>query len=114
MPAPITQAHLPHLQAMAAAGFELVALPRFPGFVGAKKYGCAALLEPLEGGGLRQFSGAGYLIEGNIAVLVEKGGEPWFVWKERKVRATPELLESVKHLEEELNRLLGQSAGKPE
>jgi len=106
MPVPITQAHLPRLQALVAAGFELVSLPRFPGFVGAKKYGCAALLEPLEGGGLRQFSAAGYLIEGNIGVLVEKGGEPWFVWKEHTVRATPDLLDSLKRLEEELKPLL--------
>ncbi|MGH9788810.1 MAG: hypothetical protein ACRD4U_08940 [Candidatus Acidiferrales bacterium] len=97
------------MQAMAAGGFELVALPRFPGFVGAKKYGCAVLLEPLEGGGLRPFSAAGYLIEGNISVLVEKGGEQWFVWKEHKVRATPELLESVRRLETELKLLLESS-----
>ncbi|MGH9779739.1 MAG: hypothetical protein ACRD5I_15150 [Candidatus Acidiferrales bacterium] len=106
MPVPLTQAHLPRLQALTADGFELVALPRFPGFVGAKKYGCAVLLEPLEGGGLRPFSAAGYLIEGNISVLVEKGGEQWFVWKEHKVRATAELLDSVTRLEGELKRLL--------
>ena len=106
MPVPLTQAHLPRLQALVAEEFELVNLPRFPGFVGAKKYGCAALLEPLEGGGLRQFSAAGYLIEGNISVLVEKGGEQWFVWKEQKVRATAELLEFVRRLEEELKHLL--------
>ncbi len=106
MPVPLTHAHLTRLQALTAAGFELVSLPRFPGFVGAKKYGCAVLLEPLEGGGLRQFSAAGYLIEGNIGVLVEKGGEQWFVWKEHKVRATTELLDSVKRLEEGLKHLL--------
>lgn len=108
MPVPITQAHLPRLQVLAAEGYELVSLPRFPGFVGAKKYDCAALLEPLEGGGLRQFSAAGYVIEGNISVLVEKGGEQWFVWKEHKVRATPELLDSIQRLEEELKQLLGK------
>ncbi len=106
MPVPLTHAHLTRLQALTAAGFELVALSRFPGFVGAKKYGCAVLLEPLEGGGLRQFSATGYLIEGNIGLLVEKGGEQWFVWKEQKIRATPDLLDSVKRLEEELKRLL--------
>jgi hypothetical protein len=106
MPTPLTQAHLPRLQALAAAGFELVSLPRFPGFVAAKKYGCAALLEPLDGGGLRQFSAAGYLLEGNLAVLVEKGGEPWFVWKEQQLRATPDLLEAVRRLEAELACLL--------
>ena len=41
-----------------------------------------------------------------ISVLVEKSGEQWFVWKEHKVRATPDLLESVKRLGAELKGLL--------
>ncbi len=101
---------MPRLHALVAGEFELVNLPKFPGFVGAKKYGCAVLLEPLQGGGLRPFSAAGYLIEGNISVLVEKGGEQWFIWKEHKVRATPELLESVRRLEEELKQALEGSS----
>jgi hypothetical protein len=109
MPAPLTEAHLPRLQALTAAGFELMALPRFPGFVVAKKHGCAVLLEPLDGGALRQFSAAGCLIEDNLAVLVEKGGEPWFVWKEQQVRATPDLLDSLHRLEAELKPLLEPS-----
>ncbi|HSC77823.1 MAG TPA: hypothetical protein VLB32_04610 [Candidatus Acidoferrales bacterium] len=106
MPAPLTDAHLLRLQALSAAGFELVALPRFPGYVGAKKYDCAVLLEPLEDGRLRQFTAVGYLIEGNISVLVQKGGEQWFVWKAQQVRATPELLGSLKRFETELAPLL--------
>ncbi len=106
MPAPLTDAHLPLLQALAAAGFELVALPRFPGYVGAKKYDCAVLLEPLDDGSLRQFTAVGYLIEGNISVLVQKGGEQWFVWKAQQVRATPTLLAAVEQFESELSPLL--------
>lgn len=106
MPAPLTDAHLPRLQSLAAAGFELVSLPRFPGYVGAKKHDCAVLLEPLDDGGLRQFTAAGYLIEGNISALVQKGGEQWFVWKAQQVRATPALLDAVQQFETELRSLL--------
>ena len=106
MPAPLTETHLPRLQALSAAGFELVNLPRFPGYVGAKKYDCAVLLEPLDDGGLRQFTAVGYVIEGNISVLVEKGGEQWFVWKAQQVRATPELLATVQQFEADLQALL--------
>ncbi|HXE74226.1 MAG TPA: hypothetical protein VNN18_01140 [Candidatus Xenobia bacterium] len=109
MPAPLTDAHLPLLQALSAAGFELVALPRFPGYVAAKKYDCAVLLEPLEDGGLRRFTAVGYLIEGNLAVRVQKGGEEWFVWKARQVRATPELLAAVRQFEADLAASLGRS-----
>ena len=106
MPGPLTDAHLPLLQALAAAGFELINLPRFPGYIGAKKYGCAVLLEPLADGGLRQFTAVGYLIEGNVSVLVEKGGEQWFVWKAQQVRATPELLAAVQQFDADLRALL--------
>jgi len=106
MPAPLTDAHLPRLQALAAAGFELINLPRFPGYVGAKKYDCAVLLEPVDGGGLRQFTAVGYLTEGNLSVLVQKGGEQWFVWKAQQVRATPELLAAVQQFESDLRAAL--------
>ena len=106
MPVLLTDAHLPLLQALNAGGFELVALPRFPGYVAAKKYDCAVLLEPLEDGGLRPFTAVGYLIEGNISVLVEKGGEAWFVWKAQQVRATPDLLAAVRQFEADLGAAL--------
>ncbi len=106
MPAPLTDSHLSRLQTLAAAGFELVNLPRFPGYVGAKKYDCGVLLEPLDDGGLRQFTAAGYVIEGNISVLVRKGGEEWFVWKAQQVRATPELLAAVQQFESDLRAAL--------
>ncbi len=110
MPAPITEAHLLRLQQLAAAGFELVNLPRFPGYVGAKKYDCAVLLDPLDDGSLRQFTAVGYLIEGNISVLVQKGGEQWFVWKAQQVRATPELLAAVQQFEADLRAALQRPA----
>ena len=106
MPIPLTDAHLPQLQRLAATGFELVTLPRFPGYVAAKKYDCAVLLEPLDDGTLRQFTAVGYLIEGNISVLVQKGGEAWFVWKAQQVRATPDLLAAVRKFEADLGAAL--------
>lgn len=109
MPVPLTEAHLPRLQALAAAGFELVAFTQFPAFVGVKKNNCAALLEPLADGRLQVFSQPGYLIEGNISVVVEQGGEPWFVWKSQRVRATAELLAALKEFQAELGHLLDPS-----
>ncbi len=106
MPAPLSDVHLSRLQSLAAAGFELVNLPRFPSYVGAKKYDCAVLLEPLDDGTLRQFTAVGYLIEGNISVLVHKGREQWFVWKAQQVRATPDLLAAVQQFESDLRTLL--------
>jgi hypothetical protein len=94
------------LQSLQSAGFELASLERFPGFVRAKKYGLAALLEPLADGRLKLFSAPGYLMEDNIAVLVERGGEQQFVWKSREVRATPELLADLKRFEAEIQRAL--------
>ena len=102
----LTEAHLRRLQRLLEEGFAPISFPLFPAHVGIQKYGCAAVLEPAGEGRLRIAAQPGLLLEGNISVLVEQGGEQWFVWKEHKVRATADLLDSVRRLEQELARLL--------
>lgn len=105
-----SEAHFRRLQALRAEGFAPLSFPLFPAHIGVQKYGCAALLKPAEGGRLELAAPAGYLIEGNISVLVERGGEQWFVWKSRRVRATPERLVELRRFREELEREL-ETAG---
>lgn len=105
-PAELTEAHLPQLQALRARAFELVHFPLFAGYVGVKKGSCAALLEPLPEGRLRVFAPPAYVLDGNLAARVEQGGEEWFVWKSRRVRATEERRAALRRFEEELRTLL--------
>ena len=106
----LTEAHLRLLQTLLAGGFTPVSFPLFPNFVGIQKYGCAALLRLVGQGRLELAAQAGYLLEGNISVVVERGGEKWFVWKSLEVRATPERLGRLRRFEEELTELLERPA----
>jgi len=98
----LTEAHLRQLQALLAEGFSPISFPLFPTCVGVQKHGCAALLEPAADGRFRVAAQPGLLLEGNISVLVERGGEQWFVWKSNQVRATAERLAVLRRFEEEL------------
>lgn len=102
----LTPAHLQRLNDLVSAGFAMVSFPLFPNTVGVRKYDCAALLQPVAGGTWRVAAQPGLLIEGNISVLVERGGEQWFVWKSHQLRATEERLDVLRRFEEELRRRL--------
>jgi hypothetical protein len=106
----LTEAHLRRLQRLLEEGFAPVSFPLFPAHVGIQKYGCAAVLEPAGEGRFRIAAQAGLLLDGNISVLVEQGGEQWFVWKSRRVRATAERLGELRRFREELQREL-ETAG---
>lgn len=101
-----TEAHLRRLHILVSEGFEALSFPLFPTHIGVKKYGCAALLEPVAEGRLWLFAPPGYLVAENISVIVERRGEKWFVWKSEQVRATPERLSTLRRFEEELRGLL--------
>ncbi|MFQ5723000.1 MAG: hypothetical protein ACE5G6_00805 [Terriglobia bacterium] len=104
----LTEAHILRLQALLARGFAPISFPLFPAYIGVQKYGCAALLRPVGQGSFEKAAQPGFLIEGNLSVLVERGREEWFVWKSQQVRATAERLRHLRRFEEELERWLTQ------
>lgn len=106
----LTATHIERLHALVADGFEMVSFPFFPNTVGVKKYGCGALLQPVADGRWRLAAQPGRLIEGNISVVVERGGGKWFVWKSYQERATPDLLDTLRRFEEELRERLESPA----
>lgn len=103
----LTPEHARRLQTLRDNGFTFQLFPLFPGFVGARKDDCAALLQPRPGGVLAVGAQPGFLVEGNISVKVEKGGEEWFVWKQHQVAATTERQQQLRQFTEELESLLG-------
>ncbi len=102
----LTEEHTRRLQNFLTNGYEFQLFELFPGFVGVKKYGCAALLRPMPDGTFSAGAQAGYLIEGNISVKIEQGGEEWFVWKQHREAATPERKKQLSKFEKELASLL--------
>ena len=94
------------LEKLVAEGFTLRSLPAYPRHLRVEKHGCAALLEPTPDGRWKQFSAAGYLLDGQIALLVERGGRPVFAYKSKQVPAEGEVMENFRRFEQELKSAL--------
>jgi hypothetical protein len=103
------------LERLVEEGFTLRSLPQYPRHLRVEKYGCAALLELTLEGKLKQFSAAGYLVDGQIALLVERDGRQVFAYKAKHVPAEGEALESFRRFERELGAALeGRGMGSRE
>jgi len=87
-------------------GFTLRSLPQYPRHLRVEKYNCAALLELTPEGKLKQFSAAGYLVDGQIALLVNRGGQSVFACKGREVLAEGDALKNFRRFERELRAAL--------
>jgi len=94
------------LEKLVAEGFLLRSLPAYPRHLRVEKYDCAALLELTPEGRLKQFSAAGYLVDGQIALLVERGGKQVFAYKAKQVPAGGEAMENFRRFERELGVVL--------
>ncbi|MBZ5697095.1 MAG: hypothetical protein LAN18_00960 [Acidobacteriia bacterium] len=90
------------LERLLANGFTPVAFPLYANVVGIRKGGCAALLEPISGGGFRLFGEPCVLLDGNLTVRVTHGGQSWFVWKKQRLEATPQRLAELDRFISEL------------
>lgn len=97
------------LEKLKALGFSFLTLERYERQVVAERDGFAALIEYKPGGDIRQFSSAGYLIEGQIGMLITRGVESVFVAKQKEVRATPEMLARYRSFQDDLQAALGGS-----
>ncbi len=90
-------------------GFVFRNFPAYPRHLGVEKYHCAALLEVTQEGRLKQFSSAGYLLDtGEIALLVERNGQPVFVYKSKEVPAEDQLIKNYRQFLQELRSILDQ------
>lgn len=99
------------LENLLEQGFTFRSFPAYPRHLGVEKYNCVALLEPAPEGGVRQFSSAGYLLDGQIALLIERQGRRMFVHKSKQVEAAGEPLENFERFLKELRVALGQQEG---
>ena len=90
------------LEKLRELGFQFLTLPRYERQVAAKRDGFVALLEYTSGGEIRQFSSAGYLLEEQIGLLIQRGPNNFFVAKKKEVLATPELLDRYRKFQQDL------------
>ena len=103
MPDPAEQ-----LQRIYLAGFQLETFERFPKAIGAVLDNVIALLEARPEG-LRIIGTPGWRMGEAMGVLIQMGGRQVFQYKQEMVEATPERLETVRRVREELEKLLGKS-----
>jgi hypothetical protein len=94
------------LERLVARGFRLVAFPLYASAIGVRRDSFAALLVPVDGGGLRLLGQPCYLIDGQLSVQVQRPGGPHFVWKSKSVEARPDLLARLGKFAEDLQDAL--------
>ncbi|OFW16381.1 MAG: hypothetical protein A3H27_10220 [Acidobacteria bacterium RIFCSPLOWO2_02_FULL_59_13] len=96
------------LERLLQQDFSFRNFPAYPRHLGVEKYNCVALLEMTPEGQWRQFGAEGYLLEEQIALLVERQGQPWFVFKSKELLAEGEPLESYRRFQQELRGAMQQ------
>jgi len=105
----LTPTQMAAIERVLANGFTPTMIPLYPNCVVIRRNEYAVLLTGTDSGGWRFFGDPCYLMENNLGVLVRQGERQWFVWKTKKVEATPALLAERKRFSDELLRLLDPS-----
>ncbi len=103
MPDPAEQ-----LQRIYLAGFQLETFERFPKAIGVVRENVIALLEATPEG-LRMIGTPGWRMGEAVGVLIQMGSRQVFQHKSEVVEATPERLEAVRRVREELEGLLAEN-----
>jgi hypothetical protein len=94
------------LERILAHGFHVVAFPLYANAVGIRNGNCAALLNPIPGGGFRLYGEPCVLLEGNLTVRITEKGKSWFLWKKQRLEATAERISELEWFVGELKLLL--------
>ena len=102
----LTPQQIAILERLIAGGFSIAAFPLYANAVGVRKGSCAALLDPVPGAGLRLFGEPCVLLDGNLTVRVAEKGQSWFVWKKKRLEATPARVAELDQFVSELKLFL--------
>jgi len=90
------------LERLFAAGLRPIAIAPYESALCVHRGECAALLAPVENGGLRLLAPATLLVDGNLSVRLKKPAGEVFVWKHKEVPATEERLRELEKFRKEL------------
>lgn len=94
------------LERLFAAGFRPIAIPPYESALCVHRGECAAVLAPVENGGLRLLAPATVMVDGNLSVRLMRAGGDVFVWKKTEVAATAERLAELEKFRGELVGIL--------
>lgn len=102
----ITVAHMAILERLVGQGFTPVAFPMYASAIGVRRGAFAALLVPASEAALKMLGEPCYVMGSNLAARTRREGREVFVWKEKSVEATAELLEEFGRFSAQLAGLL--------
>jgi hypothetical protein len=102
----LTELQMGVLERLFAAGFRPIAIPPYENALCVHRGQCAALLAPVDDGGLRLLAPATVMVDGNLGVRLKKSTGDVFVWKKTEVAATEERLAELGKFREELVEIL--------
>ena len=84
----LTQLQMETLERLFAAGFRPIAIPLYENALCVHRGEYAAVLAPVENGGLRLLAPATVMVDGNLSVKLKRRNGEVFVWKQKEVAAT--------------------------
>jgi hypothetical protein len=102
----LTQLQMQALARLFAAGFRPIAIAPYESALCVHRGECAAVLAPVENGGLRLLAPATVMVDGNLSVRLKRAAGDVFVWKKKEVAATPERLRELEAFRAELVGIL--------
>jgi len=89
-------------------GFDILDAPGTQNRVFLKKYNCSAAIERTEDGSVRIFAKPGYLVNGEISRLIDKGYQKFLKTSKAEIPATADHLKALHQFSEELREALGE------
>jgi hypothetical protein len=102
----LTQLQMQTMERLVAAGFRPIAIPPYESALCVHRGECAAVLAPVENGGLRLLAPATLMVDGNLSVRLKRAAGDVFVWKKREVVATADRLKELEAFRGELAGIL--------
>jgi hypothetical protein len=106
----LTPVQMQILERLFAGGFRPIAIPPYENVLCVHRGEYAAVLAPVENGGLRLLSLVTVMVNGNLSVKLKKPGGDVFVWKKKEVPATAERLKELEEFRTELMGFLERGA----
>jgi hypothetical protein len=94
------------LERLFEAGFRPIAIPPYECALCVHRGECAAVLAPVENGGLRLLAPATLMVDGNLSVRLKRAAGDVFVWKKTEVAATAKRLRELEEFRVELVGIL--------
>lgn len=101
-----TATQMETVERLLEAGFRPIAIPPYENALCVHRGEYAAVLAPVENGGLRLLAPATLMVDGNLSVRLKRKNGDVFVWKQKEVAATEERLRELGKFREELEGIL--------